>query len=90
MLVASNELAKAKGKLTDHARTGLPACRFLIDVFGKDVLASGSGVLDVAGGKGELAFELVNLNAIPATVVEPRPLQLARPLRLLAKVRHGS
>ena len=53
------------------------------------MLARGTGVLDVAGGKGELAFELVNLNAIPATVVEPRPLQLARPLRLLAKVTDG-
>jgi ubiquinone/menaquinone biosynthesis C-methylase UbiE len=35
-----------------------------------------AGVLDVAGGKGELAFQLVNLNNIPATVVDPRPLEL--------------
>jgi hypothetical protein len=28
------------------------------------------------GGKGELAFELVNLNDITATVVDPRPLDL--------------
>jgi ubiquinone/menaquinone biosynthesis C-methylase UbiE len=41
-------------------------------------LASGSGVLDIAGGKGELAFEFVNLNNIPATVVEPRLLKLAK------------
>ena len=33
--------------------------------------------LDVAGGKGELAFELVNLNRIPTTVVDPRPLDLS-------------
>ena len=89
-LGASNVPVEAERYLTDDARTCLHACRFLIDVFGRDVLASGSGVLDVAGGKGELAFELVNLNAIPATVVEPRPLQLARPLRLLAKVRDRS
>lgn len=31
---------------------------------------------DVAGGKGELAFELLNLNATPATVLEPRMLDL--------------
>jgi len=53
-------------------------CRFLIDTFGRELLSSGSGVLDVAGGKGELSFELINLNAIPATVVEPRALQLWR------------
>lgn len=33
-------------------------------------------MLDVAGGKGELAFQLRNLNAIPTAVVDPRPLQL--------------
>lgn len=52
--------------------------RFLIDTFGRELLDRGSGVLDIAGGKGELSFELVNLNNIQATVVEPRPLQLWR------------
>lgn len=54
------------------------ATRFLIDTFGRGLLDGGSGVLDIAGGKGELSFELVNLNDIHATVVEPRPLQLWR------------
>ena len=31
-----------------------------------------SGVLDVAGGKGQLSFELVNLHGIPSTVVDAR------------------
>lgn len=35
-------------------------------------------MLDVAGGKGHISFELVNLNRIPATVVEPRPIALAK------------
>ncbi|KAK9810471.1 hypothetical protein WJX72_011228 [[Myrmecia] bisecta] len=52
--------------------------RFLLDTFGQAQLASGSGVLDVAGGKGELSFELLNLNGIRSTVVDPRPLQLDR------------
>jgi hypothetical protein len=51
--------------------------RWLIDHFGLELLSSGSGVLDVAGGKGEVAFELVNLNRIPTTVVDPRPLDLS-------------
>jgi hypothetical protein len=40
-------------------------------------------VLDVAGGKGALAFELVNLNGLPATVLDPRPLALRRHALLL-------
>ena len=55
-----------------------PECRFLLDTYGRELLSSGSGVLDIAGGKGELAFELVNLNNIRATVVEPRALKLAK------------
>jgi hypothetical protein len=34
-------------------------------------------VLDVAGGKGELSFELINLSSIPSTVCDPRPLQVS-------------
>jgi hypothetical protein len=51
--------------------------RWLIDEFGLELLSSGSGILDVAGGKGEVAFELVNLNRIPTTVVDPRILDLS-------------
>ncbi len=61
-------------------------CRFLLDTFGDDCLRRGSGVLDVAGGKGELSFELVNLNRIWSTVLDPRPLQLAK-LERCIKVR---
>ena len=35
-------------------------------------------MLDVAGGKGELSFELFNLNHIASTVIDPRPLLLSR------------
>ena len=38
----------------------------------------GTGVLDVAGGKGELGFELCNLNDIPTCVIDPRKLELKR------------
>ena len=36
-------------------------------------MKSGAGILDVAGGQSELAFQLVNLNDIPCTVIDPRP-----------------
>lgn len=55
--------------------------RFLLDEFGLERLEQGSGVLDVAGGRGELAFELANLNGIQATVLDPRPLQVSNFVR---------
>ncbi|KAG2433860.1 hypothetical protein HXX76_008214 [Chlamydomonas incerta] len=56
---------------------------WLLDTFGADYLCRGSGVLDVAGGKGELAFELLNLNGVPASVLDPRPMQLERYVKRL-------
>ena len=50
--------------------------RWLVRTFGTEYLDSGSGVLVVADGKGELAFELVNLNNTKATVYDPRSLIL--------------
>lgn len=43
-------------------------------------------MVDVAGGKGELAFELMNLNGISTTVVDPRHTEFTRCLK---KLRHG-
>ena len=49
--------------------------RWLCDTFSVELLRSGSGVLDVAGGHGSLAFELVNLDDVPCTIVDPRPVE---------------
>ena len=57
--------------------------RWLIDTFGPDLMVSGTGLLDVAGGMGELSFELVNINKLPSTVMDPRPLNLNGSLRKL-------
>mmetsp|Transcript_70822 Transcript_70822/g.142590 ORF Transcript_70822/g.142590 Transcript_70822/m.142590 type:complete len:541 (-) Transcript_70822:16-1638(-) len=57
---------------------------FLIDTFGVEIFLQGSGVLDVGGGNGELAFQIANLNQGFATVVDPRPLRLRRFARKLA------
>ena len=74
--------ANAKGRKRKNGRRKVAnACkagtfrRWLIETFGRELMGSGAGVLDVAGGSGELAFELVNLNSIPTAIVDPRPLQ---------------
>ncbi|KAL6768163.1 hypothetical protein ACKKBF_B38055 [Auxenochlorella protothecoides x Auxenochlorella symbiontica] len=59
--------------------------RWLLDAVGEDRLRRGSGILDVAAGKGELAFEFLNLNGIPSTALEPRPLQLERHVKWLQR-----
>lgn len=47
----------------------------------------GERVLDVAGGKGELAYQLANITRVAEVhVIDPRPLQLDRFKRWRAKV----
>lgn len=55
--------------------------RFLLDHFGLETLCGGSGVVDVAGGCGELAFELLNLNGIETACVDPRPPRIGKYLQ---------
>ena len=49
---------------------------FLIEQHGLEFLRSGSGILDIAGGAGGLAFELAFRRNLPCTVVDPRPMRL--------------
>lgn len=67
----------ARYRIYNEGRAGALR-RWLMDIFGAEYLNSGSGVLDVAGGKGELSFELNNLSNIRSTVVDPRPLEISR------------
>uniref|UniRef100_A0A7S1YJT2 C3H1-type domain-containing protein n=1 Tax=Sexangularia sp. CB-2014 TaxID=1486929 RepID=A0A7S1YJT2_9EUKA len=83
--------AKRRGAVRNGSKSA-EFRRFLLQTFGVELLQSGRGVLDVAGGKGELAFELVNLSGIPTTTIDPRPLnrlnQYAR--RALRGLYHAS
>lgn len=58
--------------------------RWLVETFGLDRLQS-DGVLDVAGGHGKIAFELLNVHGIPSTVIDPRPLKLQRCTKMWAQ-----
>lgn len=59
---------------------------WLVDTFGSSRLSMGTGVLDVAGGRGNLAFELFTLRGIPCTTIDPREQKFTRrQRRTLAK-----
>eukprot|EP00887_Chlorella_sp_A99_P007850 scaffold20.g7850.t1 len=76
-------VARRRGKVLKRFRAEAFR-RWLLDTYGGDALRSGAGVLDVAGGRGELSLELAVLHSIPATVLEPRPLDLGPRARRLA------
>lgn len=52
--------------------TALTAVRRLVEHFGCEALCEGTGVVDVAGGRGMLSFELCQMRGIPCSVVDPR------------------
>lgn len=58
--------------------------RFLVDTFTTAGLAHGAGVLDVAGGAGVLSYELVNLNGVRCTIVDPRKPKFEAAVRRVA------
>jgi hypothetical protein len=71
------KLNRGKGKrnkIRNSAKSSIFA-KWLIETYGIEYLRSGSGVLCIADGKGELAYHL-GLSGISATVVDPRPLDL--------------
>lgn len=47
--------------------------RWLIDVFGREVICRDSIIIDVGGGNGELVYELTNLNYCRCVSIDPRP-----------------
>ena len=59
-----------------HGGRFVAFARWLVDTFGTAQLRSGAGVIDVAGGRGALAFELHCRMGICSTVVEPRSITL--------------
>jgi ubiquinone/menaquinone biosynthesis C-methylase UbiE len=42
------------------------------------MMVAGSGVFDIAGGRGNVSFELLVRNGIPSTLVDPRPQKLEK------------
>ena len=63
---------------------------WLVDTYGLERLRSGTGVLDVAGGAGGVAFELAFRRGIPCVVVDPRPMKLTARQRRALQNRVGT
>ena len=49
--------------------------KWLVDMYGLEQLSCGSGVLDIAGGRGDLAFQLCCRYGVPCTVIDPVPMR---------------
>jgi hypothetical protein len=67
--------AGAKGSKSKSDRLFV---QWLLDTYGEEPLKTGSGVLDVAGGKGEVSFELHCRHGIHSTLIDNRPYKLRK------------
>ncbi|KAF9320212.1 hypothetical protein BG003_006796 [Podila horticola] len=54
-----------------HSQRAFIFCRWIVEKYGREYLNSGSGVLDIAGGKGEISLFMTHMFGIRSTVVEP-------------------
>ncbi|OUM62796.1 hypothetical protein PIROE2DRAFT_61668 [Piromyces sp. E2] len=67
-----------------HGKRAHVFANWLVEHFGKDFLNLGSGVLDIAGGRGATSFELTINHKVHSTLLEPRPAKLdKKQMRLL-------
>ncbi|KAF9574844.1 autophagy protein [Mortierella alpina] len=55
-----------------HRERALYFAQWLISTFTREFLTAGAGVLDVAGGRGDLSWELQTRQGIRSTIIEPR------------------
>uniref|UniRef100_K3X245 C3H1-type domain-containing protein n=1 Tax=Globisporangium ultimum (strain ATCC 200006 / CBS 805.95 / DAOM BR144) TaxID=431595 RepID=K3X245_GLOUD len=60
------------------AQRGRMFCDWLVEMVGEARLAGGTGVIDVAGGKGDIPIQLWNRRGIPTTLIDPRSMKLSK------------
>ena len=78
------------GAKSAHAKRHAEFATWLLETFGEATLQGGSGVLDVGGGGGDLAFELQCRRGVRTTLLEPREVRLGgRQRRFLRKQPEG-
>lgn len=59
-----------------------------MSTFGTDALNAGGGVLDVAGGRGEITYALIFEHGVKCTLIEPRPAKFTKQQRKDLKKRY--
>eukprot|EP00959_Pyramimonas_sp_CCMP1952_P277208 5795393-Pyramimonas_sp.AAC.2 len=72
------ECKETTGAIHGHGQCAAranPFRKWILKVYEIEFLSQGTGVLDVGCGRGELAFQLLNLNGVPVTGLDPRPLE---------------
>ncbi|KAG3167417.1 hypothetical protein PI124_g4473 [Phytophthora idaei] len=62
----------------DKAQRSRIFCDWLVESLGEGRLAAGTGVVDVAGGKGDIPIQLWIQRGIPTTLIDPRPMKLGK------------
>ena len=72
---ARRRIARPKRRTAHKSERAGVFRRFLLKTFGAEALRSGRGVIDVAGGHGSLSFELLNVDGVPCTIVDPRRVE---------------
>ncbi|KAL3667453.1 hypothetical protein V7S43_007675 [Phytophthora oleae] len=71
----------------DKAQRSRIFCDWLVESLNGERLAAGTGVVDIAGGKGDIPIQLWIQRGIPTTLIDPRPMKLGKYNRkLVAKV----
>lgn len=55
----------------DKSQRGRLFCEWLVAALGEEKLRGGAGVVDVAGGKGDIPIQLWNRRGIPTTLIDP-------------------
>eukprot|EP00913_Durusdinium_trenchii_P011913 g11190.t1 len=65
------EYGEGPHEKVDKARRAARFAAWLVKTYGREVLSSGRGVLDVAGGQGDLSWQLSVEYGIPCTLIDP-------------------
>lgn len=68
----ASEHTKMGNTIHDKKERHCIFARWLVDTYGIDTLSSGSGVLDVAGGNGDLSHALAKFG-VPSVLLDPNP-----------------
>ena len=78
----NNEVSHVTGhdfsSAAEKSQRAVILASWIVETFGTERLNSGSGVIDVGGGRGGLTFELQFIHGVKVTLIDTRPFKLSR------------